>query len=222
VAHEEFVKQAGTFQPPPELMQLVMNEMAPITRDDFFNNPAHQPVMDAWQGAVLATGFEELANGNVTVRLSSHEQFPDFQVKHGSVVHDFEAVMALNKPLGKLYKGDMEKGPVSLGKPEVMPPPDLGPMREAIEGKVKKQYAGVVNLCVYLNYASGGAEFEKVVSEVLDAAQGKFKSIWIIARGSTAGEADQGGFFLCCAKVAAGLPRTGAWYRIQRLKGGKP
>jgi hypothetical protein len=222
VAHEAFVKKAATFIPPLELMQLAMDEHATIIRADFFNSPEHQPLKDAWQGAVLATGLEELASGNLLVRLSSHEQFPDFQVKLGDVVHDFEAVMALNKPLGKVYKGDSAVGPVALGRPDTLPPLDVGPLRKAAEAKARKNYAGKVNLCIYMNYSGSDAEFKAVVAAVLSTANGKFESIWLIARGNKVGAADEGGYFICCVEESPALPRTGAWYEIKRLVGAKP
>jgi hypothetical protein len=221
MAHDQFVQQAGLFIPPVALAQLVMMELKEIAKDDFFNNPAHQPLKDAWQGAILATGYEEVAGREVKVRLSSMDQFPDIQIRDEGRVLDFEAVMALNKPLGKIYKGDMSTGPVALSRPERLPSLDLGPLRNAVKAKVRKNYAGKVNLSVYMNYSGSNAEFEKVSVEVLAAAQDKFESVWLIARGNFSGAADEGAFFICCVKESPDLPKTGAWYKVKRLVGGR-
>ncbi len=222
MGHDQFVKDAGTFIPPLDLVELVVKEQASIAKSDFFNNPEHQPLKDAWQGGILATGYEELAKRAVKVRLSSHEQFPDFQISDEGTVHDFEAVMALNKPLGKTYKGDMSTGAPVLGRPDTLPPLNLDPVREVVEKKVKKNYAGKVNLCVYMNFSGSDAEFEEVKRVVLAAAQDKFESIWLIARGNFKGEADVGGLFICCVKESPDLPKTGNWYKLSRVIGVKP
>src|SRR5437773_2206080 len=160
MAHDEFVRQAGDFISPEELVRLVAGEQRGLKKDDFFNDPEHQPVKDAWQGAVLSTGYQALVGKPIQVRLSSQDRFPDFQLRASDAVHDFEAVMALNKPLGKIYKGEESMGPVVATRPQSLPAFEPGPLRTAVQKKVGKHYQEVVHLSVYLNFAGAGVNFD--------------------------------------------------------------
>lgn len=219
MAHDEFVRQAGGFIAPEELVRLVAGEQQGLTKEDFFNSPEHQPVKDAWQGAVLSMGYQQLVNAAVHVRLSSQDQFPDFQLRANKVVHDFEAVMALNKPLGRAYRGDVSVGPVAAKRPQNVPVFEPGPLRTAVQKKAGKHYQGVVHLSVYLNFAGAGGSFDAVSRVVREAGGDKFESVWLIARGNESGAADTGAYFIACAKPSSLLAAAPGWLKVAGING---
>jgi len=221
LTHDEYVKRAEVFVSPKELVGLVSSRQEVMTKSDLLSKSSHEE-KDGWQGAVFSVGYEQILRKPIQVRLSSHEGFPDFQIKVEATTHDFEAVMALDKKLGAEYKSDMSLGPVAAERPGVLPAFDPEPLRKAVMTKLEKHYHGTVHLLVYLNYAGAGGNFNDMCRASREAGNGKFESIWLIARGNTTGQPDKGSYFIACAHPSARLASTSAWVEIKGIKGLKP
>lgn len=214
VVHGDFVIKASRFASPEELAELLERERADLTKEDFFNNPKHQPVKDAWQAAVFALGYQEILGKPVEVRLSSQERFPDFQLRVEGAVHDFEAVMVVRQALGIEFRGDKSTGPVRANRPWSLPPLDTGPLRTAVAKKVAKHYQGRVHLLVYLNAAGAGGDYAALAREVNEESRDAFESVWLLTFGNEPGKAGDGKNFIACARPSPLLAPAPGWIEV--------
>lgn len=214
MAHDDFLSRASRFSSPEDLAELLEQERANLTKEDFFNNPVHQPIKDAWQAAVFALGYQKLVGDPVEVRLASQERFPDFQLRANGGVHDFEAVMMVRSALGKEYRGDRSTGPVRADWSSSLPPFDMAALRAAVTKKVAKRYQGRVHLLVYLNAAGAGGDYAALAREVREASQDAFESVWLLTFGIEAGKRGDGKNFIACARPSPMLAATPGWVEV--------
>lgn len=214
MAHDEFVSRASRFTSPEDLADLLEQERANLTKEDFFSSPVHQPVKDAWQAAVFALGYQSLIGRSLEVRLSSHERFPDFQLRVDGAVHDFEAVMVVRTALGVEFRGDKSTGPVRANRPPVLPPLDTAPLRAEVAKKVAKHYQGRIHLLVYLNAAGAGGDYAALAREVNEASQDAFESVWLLTFGNEPGSTGDGRNFIACARPSSLLSAAPGWFEV--------
>lgn len=210
---DDFVRAAAEWGAPERLARLVTEHGVDVAHEDFFGKPQFQPLKDGWQAAAFSRGYEACCQGKVAVRLTSHEGFPDFQLKLGDTVHDFESVMLVKRPLGRLYKGDARTGPVPTDLPSELPPFDMETLQRVVAKKVAKNYQGKLHLLVYVNASGGAAHFDEVSKLVREVVGDQFESVWLLGYGRMSGSPGAPmGNFIGCAKASPDLAECPGWF----------
>jgi hypothetical protein len=180
---EDAARELSAFREPGEFLTLLERIRVGIPREEIYRNPKNQPLKDAWQGGMLALGYQEYRRTLVEVRICVPAEFPDFQLRIAGKTFDFEATMVLaeGRRMTEEYRNDSTPGPVRKEKPEDLPPFDSKQLVRAIAKKAAKQYAAKPHLAVYLNIRGKGVE----LSNLAAIAQGKdgnaFESIWFVS-----------------------------------------
>ena len=122
--------------------------------------------------------------------------------------------MALTRPLGREYRGDLRKGTVVTAAPAELPPFDPEPLRRAVAIKVAKHYQGVVHLFVYMNFNGENAREADVLAAVRDGGGDRFESVWLLAYAQEAGSMGTLTYHIRCAKASTVLVELPGWLSI--------
>jgi hypothetical protein len=168
------------WQTPEALSNLVDEVMNQIGSRDFFNQGGLAILRDAW----TAAEFGQVRQAT-QVRLVT-DTWPDFEIKIGGQIEQFEAVEADDpqRRRGDEYRNDTEEiehDPVEdwIARAEQAPVW----LDAACRKKSNKKYSARANLVVYLNLSEYGIrqkQVEKSFAAATATAKDSFDSVWIL------------------------------------------
>lgn len=133
---------------PDELLARYRAIRKATTTEAFFRDPAHKKTQEMWCTAHFARGYEK-GHGECYVWISDEDEQTDvdFDLEINGVRHPFQITerMQSGRQRGDEYRDGGETGKTVLE--DWGPGTERGPswLREAIERKVKKNYAGAEN-----------------------------------------------------------------------------
>ena len=182
-------KELSEFQEPLRLYKKVIPEALQIPDDIFFSrsNETYQKYREAWYASLFGRGFFSLVNP-CKLRICINEEFPDFQMRVGGHVYDFEhtEVNFRGRKRGLEYI-EREKDPFR-GFP--VKPANIEEAAEWICGAVKvktdKRYSTPPHLLVCVNFEVRTRVDLKRVRELCAPHRSEFKSIWLLWKVSIA------------------------------------
>jgi hypothetical protein len=173
--------ELAVWQAPDAFRQRVDNLTRRSRSSEFFNDPQHKFLRDAW---TLAEFTRHKAVDQVRLT-AEREQWPDGQFHIGDETINVEITIALppGRRLGAEYRlaGKTELDPVEnwIERAALIP----GAVDKAIAKKVEKRYASRPWLLVYLNineYGIRQAETEAAIAEVKQCYCGAFAAIYVL------------------------------------------
>jgi hypothetical protein len=192
---------------PSELLDRYRAIRGETTTEAFFRDPAHKKTQEMWCAAHFSRGREKhFGQCFVHISDSDEQTDADFELEVSRDRHRFQIteLMQPGRRRGDEYKGG-ESGKAHLE--DWTPGTEHGPtwVREAIEKKANKRYAGArdLNLLVYLNFPAYEQRFDVILRECAEAAQ-HFASVWLL-----------NGNAICCIREGDGFDRTNGWLPIQ-------
>jgi hypothetical protein len=173
--------ELGIWQVPDTFRQQVDNLTRRSRSSEFFNDPQHKFLRDAWTLAEF-TRHKRVDQVRLT---AEQEQWPDGQVQIGGEIINIEITIALvpGRRLGAEYRfpGRTELDPVEnwIERAAVIP----GALDNAIAGKVAKRYASPAWLLVYLNISEYGIRQEETEAAIADIKRryaGSFAALYVL------------------------------------------
>jgi hypothetical protein len=218
MAREAFIAEASKWGSPLRLAMLAIRERDETPREDFFKDPDHQAVEDAWQAAVFSLGYEQIVGLPIEVRLAAPEPFPDFVMRVGGLDVGFECVTVIRRRLGEQFRGDREKGPIPARFPENLPEFDVGPIRNAAAAKAARNYQPPVHLLVHIDTKGANASHQAAAEAAREGAGDAFESIWLIGFGRPSGTDGSPRWLILCAKESSVLARPTGWMEVRGIE----
>jgi hypothetical protein len=171
----------ATWQAPDVFRQRVHALNKRCRSSEFFNDPHHKFLRDAWTIAEF-TRHKPVD----LVRLTAEdERWPDGQVRVGSTIENLEAAIALvpGRRLGAEYRfpsrAELDNVDNWVERAAVIP----AALDKAITDKVAKRYGSSTSLLVYLNineYGIRQAETEAAIAEVKQRHAGSFAALYVL------------------------------------------
>jgi hypothetical protein len=190
---------------PGDLLERYRAIRQATTIEAFFRDPAHKKTQEMWCAAHFSRGYEK-HYGDCFVHIADTDEQTDsdFEFEIVGVRHPFQIteLMQPGRRRGDEYRGRMSSPVVEDWGPGT----EYGPtwVREAIERKVKKNYASrEFNLLVYINFWAYEQRFDRITAECLEAAK-NFGSVWLL-----------NGNAICCIREGSGFNRTNGWLPIE-------
>jgi hypothetical protein len=173
--------ELAVWQTPDAFRQRVNNLTRRSRSSEFFNNPQHKFLRDAW---TLAEFTRQKSVDQVRLT-AEQEEWPDGQVQIGGATINVEITIALapGRRLGAEYRfpGKAELDPVENWIERAVLIPSA--LDNAIAGKVAKRYGSPAWLLIYLNineYGIRQAETEAAIADVKQRYAGPFAALYVL------------------------------------------
>jgi hypothetical protein len=173
--------ELAVWQPPDTFRQRVHGLNNRCRSLQFFNDPQHKFLRDAWTIAE----FTRHKPVDLVRLTTDQEEWPDGQVQLGSAIEKLEVTIALvpGRKLGAEYrfpgKAELDHVDNWVERAALIP----AALDKAIADKVAKRYGSRTSLLVYLNineYGIRQAETEIAIAEVKQRYSGSFSALHVL------------------------------------------
>lgn len=203
----EFLAGAEKYQRPRRLYWDWRTFSSGIPRTDLYNVPALGALHEAYHAALFGIGYEEHFQQEAEVRIVSPGSFPDFQLRIGGVVRDFEVTHATEPKLGRMHRGDLRAGPPKFSpEPPEEPTFDASELVRVVRKKVDMHYGPGVHLLTYMSYGASGVTPSLLRTALGSVVGDAFDSVWVLTASLPPS--------IACVKPWPELADTEGWMRV--------
>ncbi len=173
------------YRRPTEVLQALEFWQGRRRLDSFFNDPQLKKLHEAWVMAYAGMAHEVFENVQADICVVEEQgTWVDGQVRTAGCVTEYQVTLVdrPDRAMGQEYRQlaalpddefvKIPYRPLSIEEVNQR-------VREEVDRKVQKHYAGRPNLLLYVNLPANGYSFQQMTAATRDLAN-KFESIWVL------------------------------------------